>query len=770
VAQTKRIRDNVHGYITIDRDVLALIVDTPLFQRLRLIEQTSMRVLYPSARHDRFIHSLGVYHLGREASKHFVKNVEKHANECYGAIEPEEWTRFQYLFQFACLLHDCGHAPFSHTLEFFYGITPSVIPEYPEWFSAITPEFLDTKLKGLCSESFVNDYEMSADLNGNVGAPHERMSALLVITEYRETILKLLQNRITSYREDMLSDDIEFIARMIIGLQYPIIRDADEPSRVENDKRQIRNCFIELLNGNLDVDKLDYIVRDAIVSGIDAIQVDISRYLSSLSIATIMDCENAVLDHHEIDSKCIFPSESTRDGEEGDDELDWAILKAIDDSPASFEGEFECDYRIVTYAGKKPYPISDIEHHKSSSDGNPQPLRGGEFRIRFSALHGKMTGCFTGKILGHQPSLWNLDNNANGVARRFVVAYHKSALSVLESIVAGRNYEHQWIYQDHTVTYHATFLVPEALRTCVRVLRRDNALVDFLHQLGARESEIGTYLAKEHLGQIPETQRIGSDDIIRELLGWQSLVSNDILCRASCTTGRHLCYAGFPFIAVTDEDLRTFFKWTRNRIEGSAITCTRYTHGDGTTDSADRCRYLLEAFFSRNYCTPVWKSFAEYKMLPTYEKARRVMDILTVDTVTREVFREYDNTSEYGVVTPKRVPELQEIYDELKLKHIVWAKPSASHKIFPDELYVVMKKKSEDRDAALTPYSSVNQLTGGKVDGVESFYFLYCRFDDRRERNDDGSLVRLSDLQMEQLFDVIIEHAETFSGTVTEEV
>ena len=60
----KNIRDSVHGNIIVDTKFIKTILDTPAFQRLRRVEQTAIRSIYPSARHDRFIHSLGVYHIG----------------------------------------------------------------------------------------------------------------------------------------------------------------------------------------------------------------------------------------------------------------------------------------------------------------------------------------------------------------------------------------------------------------------------------------------------------------------------------------------------------------------------------------------------------------------------------------------------------------------------------------------------------------------------------------------------------------------------------
>ena len=65
MGSNKTIRDPMYGYIKIDYPFTVLI-DTEEFQRLRNIRQTGYQSLYPSALHNRFVHSLGVFHLGRE--------------------------------------------------------------------------------------------------------------------------------------------------------------------------------------------------------------------------------------------------------------------------------------------------------------------------------------------------------------------------------------------------------------------------------------------------------------------------------------------------------------------------------------------------------------------------------------------------------------------------------------------------------------------------------------------------------------------------------
>ena len=62
----KAIRDPVWGYVHIPGPLLAL-VDTEDFQRLRTISQLGfVHLVYPGARHSRFEHSLGVYHLAKQ--------------------------------------------------------------------------------------------------------------------------------------------------------------------------------------------------------------------------------------------------------------------------------------------------------------------------------------------------------------------------------------------------------------------------------------------------------------------------------------------------------------------------------------------------------------------------------------------------------------------------------------------------------------------------------------------------------------------------------
>jgi HD superfamily phosphohydrolase len=111
--EIKVIKDPIYGYIEIPVEYFLFFIDTSIFQRLRRIEQTGARVLYPAAHHDRFVHSLGVFHLGKLAFQNLKRNS-------FNLLNETQWKKYQKTFEIACLLHDCGHAPFSHTFEEYF--------------------------------------------------------------------------------------------------------------------------------------------------------------------------------------------------------------------------------------------------------------------------------------------------------------------------------------------------------------------------------------------------------------------------------------------------------------------------------------------------------------------------------------------------------------------------------------------------------------------------------------------------------------------------
>jgi HD superfamily phosphohydrolase len=102
----KLFSDPVHGFISVPKNLILDLVQTPEVQRLRRIRQMGVaHLVFPGAEHTRFVHALGAMALMQDA----LKNV----NEKGTAISQDEYTAALA----AALLHDIGHGAFSHTLE-----------------------------------------------------------------------------------------------------------------------------------------------------------------------------------------------------------------------------------------------------------------------------------------------------------------------------------------------------------------------------------------------------------------------------------------------------------------------------------------------------------------------------------------------------------------------------------------------------------------------------------------------------------------------------
>ena len=180
------IKDSVHDHVEVE-GVAAALLDTPAVQRLRHIKQLgTVQLVYPSANHTRFEHSLGVYHLAERALDHLGA----------GGVHAER-------VRAAALLHDVGHGPFSHNVE-----------------------ALTHRLTG----------------------------------KYHDDV------------DDLLAD----------GAVGDVLRDHDiDPERVAGLVAG-EGKFGQLVSGELDVDRMDYLVRDAHHTGVPYGTIDPGRLIRGL--------------------------------------------------------------------------------------------------------------------------------------------------------------------------------------------------------------------------------------------------------------------------------------------------------------------------------------------------------------------------------------------------------------------------------------------------------------------------------------------------------
>jgi len=238
----KKLKDPIYGYINIPVDYMKKVIDTAVFQRLRRITQTSYAPLYASAVHNRFVHSIGVFYLGSIVAEVLVDEIVGK-----GILKKEDAQRYADTYRLACLLHDVGHAPFSHTGEVFYK----------------TEKFSSAELhKEL--EELVDDAGFTKDIpveESKATAPHEIMSCIVGIRAFPELLAD--------------GEAREFFARCITGYRYTEV----------NEQNDIKNCFVDMLNSKvIDVDRLDYLIRDAYITGFESVNIDYERLLRALTI------------------------------------------------------------------------------------------------------------------------------------------------------------------------------------------------------------------------------------------------------------------------------------------------------------------------------------------------------------------------------------------------------------------------------------------------------------------------------------------------------
>jgi hypothetical protein len=196
------IRDPVHGFVRADA-LEAALIDTRPLQRLRSIRQLGMMFfVFPGAEHSRFSHALGAMELAGRLYDALAAKAE-------GLLDPDRRARERRLVRAAGLLHDIGHAPFSHSAE----------------------------------EQFEG------------GIDHEEMTRrLLALPEVRDAFSR--------HADGLRPDDV---ARLLAGGEGAVER-----------------LLAQVVSGELDVDKMDYLLRDSLFCGVRYGSYDLPRLLDTV--------------------------------------------------------------------------------------------------------------------------------------------------------------------------------------------------------------------------------------------------------------------------------------------------------------------------------------------------------------------------------------------------------------------------------------------------------------------------------------------------------
>lgn len=223
-SKTSVFRDPIHGLVPVYPWELALI-DTDEFRRLRRIHQLSMTYLiYHGAEHTRFGHSIGVMHVAGRVMDHLRQF------EPLKQLNPEEFFEKKALVRMAALLHDLGHGCFSHVGENEANIYPDI----------------------------------TDPASGEMASGHE-VYTRCIIKERLTFIIESFWPPAQGYH--MVQDILMLL------------------SQSSSDPRF--RFFDDIISGQLDCDKMDYLLRDSYYCGVEYGTYDLDKLIRSLRTAIV---------------------------------------------------------------------------------------------------------------------------------------------------------------------------------------------------------------------------------------------------------------------------------------------------------------------------------------------------------------------------------------------------------------------------------------------------------------------------------------------------
>lgn len=231
------IRDVVYGFVRLDQQEWD-IVNHEVFQRLRRVKQLSLTdMVYPGATHTRLEHSIGVMQMASDIFDSIIRKDQARSLlfEHY-KLNSDGINRYRKIIRLAALLHDIGHAPFSHAGEGLMPIKDQESKErydHEEYSIAIIKHYF----RGL-----IEDHPLCANYPIQV----EEVTALL-------------------------GDSVKCSFLGIILL------------------------FKGIISGQLDADRADYLLRDSIHAGVSYGLYDKDRLVNCIDIGQIQETGDLVL-------------------------------------------------------------------------------------------------------------------------------------------------------------------------------------------------------------------------------------------------------------------------------------------------------------------------------------------------------------------------------------------------------------------------------------------------------------------------------------------
>lgn len=226
------IRCPVHGAVPVDAHEAA-IVDHPAVQRLRGVRQLGFSHLpFPGATHTRFSHSLGAMHLAGLAFDSVFRDQP--------FSSPARMASLRRCVRLAALCHDLGHAPYSHAAEF------AMPPLRALGIGVYAPQRVAARLDERAHhEDYTISLLVNSDLARAIGAGFDFSAA---------HVAALISGEIGVQDDYFIEDGCD-----------------------------VRGILSQLISGELDVDRLDYLQRDSLYTGARYGQIDATWLISHLA-------------------------------------------------------------------------------------------------------------------------------------------------------------------------------------------------------------------------------------------------------------------------------------------------------------------------------------------------------------------------------------------------------------------------------------------------------------------------------------------------------
>jgi HD superfamily phosphohydrolase len=272
-AYDKLIMDPVHGGIPLYRHEIQ-VIDHPLFQRLRNICQNDiLSLVFPGATHSRFLHSIGVMHVGTRMFRSMIdaylreRKLSDQTDLSLNQLEAIDYLA--KIIRLGCLLHDSGHSSFSH--QFTQARRIHELMAHPDRFEDLWKDADFSRYHSRQPEELEHEHY-------SVRVAHDVLSAVSMDEAGLDAIDVIGIMETTDVRPSAT-----FCGHARTFWNFIAGQDADSGVLSKSDTpRLVMDLLSSIVSGEIDADRADYMLRDGFHSSVTIGGFNLDHLLSNL--------------------------------------------------------------------------------------------------------------------------------------------------------------------------------------------------------------------------------------------------------------------------------------------------------------------------------------------------------------------------------------------------------------------------------------------------------------------------------------------------------